>query len=202
MIDWRFVAFGYVYLTVQNILSTLIGVLGYSFLTRSISQVDVGAIAGLTLLAILFQLLSDFGLSSSLAKFVSELRGREEGSLSYLLSALIFRFTIASSSSLLLLFFPTGSLQLIFKTTIYSQAIRFLSIDLLLLSVIPLLSSFLLGAGRLKMVAYCGVASASFRWVAILLLLLQGFGLLGGRLRMGYRRSACHYPILYQRGKI
>jgi len=41
-IDWRFVTFGYVYLTVQNILSTLIGVLGYSFLTRSISQVDVG----------------------------------------------------------------------------------------------------------------------------------------------------------------
>ena len=109
--DWRFVAFGYVYLTVQNILSTLIGVLGYSFLTRSVSQVDIGVIAGLTLLATLFQLLSDFGLSSSLAKFVSELRGREEGSLSYLLSALIFRFTIASSSSLPLILFPTGSLH-------------------------------------------------------------------------------------------
>ena len=51
IVDWRIVAFGYVYLTVQNILSTLIGVLGYSFLTRSISQVDVGVVAGLTLLA-------------------------------------------------------------------------------------------------------------------------------------------------------
>jgi len=69
-IDWRFVAFGYVYLTIQNVLSTLIGVLGYSFLTRSISQVDVGVVAGLTLLASFFQLLSDYSLNSSLAKFV------------------------------------------------------------------------------------------------------------------------------------
>jgi hypothetical protein len=53
--DWRFVAFGYVYLTVQNILSTLIGVLGYSFLARSVSQVDVGVVAGLTLLVSFFQ---------------------------------------------------------------------------------------------------------------------------------------------------
>jgi len=134
-LDGRLVAFGYLYLTIQNILSTLIGVLGYAILTRSISQVDVGAIAGLTLLATLFQLLSDFGLSSSLAKFVSELKGRGEGSLSYLLSTLIFRFTIASSSSLFLPLFPDWFSTLLFKTTIYSQVIRFLSIDLLLLSV-------------------------------------------------------------------
>ena len=177
--DGRLVAFGYLYLTTQNILSTLIGVLGYAFLTRSLTQVDVGVIAGLTLLATLFQLLSDFGLSSSLAKFVSELRGRGEGTSSHLLSALIFRFTIASSLSLLLLLFPDRFSTLLFKTAIYSQAIRLLSLDVLLLSIIPLLNSFLLGAGRLKMVAYCGVASTSFRWVAILLLLLQGFGLLG-----------------------
>jgi O-antigen/teichoic acid export membrane protein len=52
-INGRVVAFGYFYLTAQNILSTIIGVLGYSYLTRSVSQVDVGALAGLTLLATL-----------------------------------------------------------------------------------------------------------------------------------------------------
>ena len=31
----------------------------------------------------------------------------------------------------------------------------------------------------MKMVAYCGVASTSFRWAAILLLLLKGYGVLG-----------------------
>jgi hypothetical protein len=45
-LDGRAVAFGYVYLTVQNILSTFIGVLGYSLFARSVSQVDVGATDG------------------------------------------------------------------------------------------------------------------------------------------------------------
>ena len=75
--DGRLVALGYLYLTAQNILSTLIGVLGYAFLTRSLSQVDVGAIAGLTLLTTLFS--SSQTLSSSIAKFVSELRDRGDG---------------------------------------------------------------------------------------------------------------------------
>ena len=90
--DGRLVALGYLYLTAQNILSTLIGVLGYAFLTRSLSQVDVGAIAGLTLLTTLFS----SSLSSSLAKFVSELRDRGRWISSYPLS-LIFRLLIASS---------------------------------------------------------------------------------------------------------
>jgi len=92
--DGRLVALGYLYLTAQNILSTLIGVLGYAFLTRSLSQVDVGAISGLTLLTTLFS--SSQTLSSSIAKFVSELRDRGRWISSYPLS-LIFRLLIASS---------------------------------------------------------------------------------------------------------
>jgi O-antigen/teichoic acid export membrane protein len=69
-LDGRVVAFGYFYLTAQNILSTVIGVLGYSFLTRSVSQVDVGALAVLTLLVTFLQIFSNLGFSSSLAKFV------------------------------------------------------------------------------------------------------------------------------------
>ena len=177
--DWRFVAFGYFYLTVQNVLSTLIGVLGYSFLTRSVTQVDVGVVAGLTLLASFFQLLSDFGLNQSLAKFVSELKGRGEGSSSHLLSAMVFRIALASFSSLLLFLFPEWFSSLLFKTSSYSHVVRVLSLDVLLLSVLPLLSSFLLGAGRLKEIACYGVASTLVRWVAIVVFLLQGFGVLG-----------------------
>ena len=54
-----------------------------------------------------------------------------------------------------------------------------LSLDVLLLSVLPLLSSFLLGAGRLKEIACYGLASTLVRWVAIVVFLLQGFGVLG-----------------------
>jgi O-antigen/teichoic acid export membrane protein len=177
--DWRFVAFGYVYLTAQNILSTLIGVLGYSFLTRSISQVDVGVVAGLTLLSSFFQLLSDFGLNQSLAKFVSELKGRGEGSSSHLFSAMVFRVALASFLSLLLFLFPEGFSLLLFKTSSYSPLVRILSLDVLLLSVLPLLSSFLLGAGRLREIVCYGLASTLVRWVSIIVFLLQGFGVPG-----------------------
>jgi O-antigen/teichoic acid export membrane protein len=178
-LEGRVVAFGYFYLTAQNILSTIIGVLGYSFLTRSVSQVDVSALAGLTLLATFLQILSDPGLSSSLAKFVSELRDRDEGTASYLISAITFRGVIASTLSLLLLLIPEWFSTTLFKTTTYSPAIRLLSLDLLLISLTPLLSSFFLGAGRLKAIAFCGVASTSARWAAIVLLLLKGFGIQG-----------------------
>jgi O-antigen/teichoic acid export membrane protein len=58
------VALGSIYLAVQNILSMLIGVLGYAFLARIITQEEMGMVAGLTLLTTLVQLLSDFGLNS------------------------------------------------------------------------------------------------------------------------------------------
>jgi O-antigen/teichoic acid export membrane protein len=175
----RTVVFGYVYLTVQNVLSMFIGVLGYSFLTRCVSQVDVGVLAGLTLLASFFQLVSDFGLGSSLAKFVSEFRGRGEDPSSYFLSTVVFRFTFAFLLSLLLFLFPDWFSAFLFKTSSYSHLVKLLSLDVLLLSIIPILSSFLLGVGELKMMACCGMASTFVRWVAIVLFLLGGFGVFG-----------------------
>jgi O-antigen/teichoic acid export membrane protein len=44
------VALGSIYLTLQNILSTLIGVLGYAYLSRAVTQEEMGVIAGVTLL--------------------------------------------------------------------------------------------------------------------------------------------------------
>ena len=175
----RDVAFGYFYLTVQNVLCTVIGVLGYSFLARSVSQVDVGAVAGLALLASLFQLLSDFGLSSSLAKFVSELMGRGKNPSGYFLSAFVFRASLALVLSLLLFSFPDRFSVLLFKSASYSSSVRLLSFDVVLVSLASLLSGFLLGAGRLRVLACCGIASVSARWVAIVLFLLEGFGVWG-----------------------
>jgi O-antigen/teichoic acid export membrane protein len=49
-----------------------------------ITQEQMGVIAGLTLITSLVQLLSDFGLNASIAKFVSELKGRREDSSKYI----------------------------------------------------------------------------------------------------------------------
>jgi len=41
VVDGRAAAFGYFYLTTQNILSMLIGVLKHSFLSKSVSQINL-----------------------------------------------------------------------------------------------------------------------------------------------------------------
>ena len=66
------VAKGSIYLTLQNILSTLIAVFGFAFMARMITQEEMGVIAGLTLLTSLAALISDFSLNSSMLKHVSE----------------------------------------------------------------------------------------------------------------------------------
>lgn len=178
-IDARSIAYGSIYLATQSLLSTFIGVIGYTFLTRRISQAEIGAIAGLTLIASLFQLLSDFGFASSLAKFVSELRGRNEDVTGYLVSALFFRILPASLFSFILLFFSQDISSILFKTSLYSSPVRILSLDILLISFVPLLSNFLLGIGKLKQIAYYGLISASIRWSAIIIFLLYGLGVTG-----------------------
>ena len=65
------VALGSIYLTLQNILSTLIGVLGYAYLSRAVTQEEMGVIAGVTLLYSLVQTVVDLGINSSIAKLVS-----------------------------------------------------------------------------------------------------------------------------------
>ena len=57
------VATGSIYLTVQNILSTAIGVVGYAFMARMITREEMGVVAALSLLATLIGLLSSFGLN-------------------------------------------------------------------------------------------------------------------------------------------
>lgn len=60
------IAKGSIYLTLQNSFSTIIAVLGFAFMARVISQDELGVIAGATLLAGLVQLVSDFGLNTSI----------------------------------------------------------------------------------------------------------------------------------------
>lgn len=60
------IAKGSIYLTLRNTFSTIIAVLGFAFMARAISQEKMGVIAGATLLAGLVQLVSDFGLNTSI----------------------------------------------------------------------------------------------------------------------------------------
>lgn len=173
------VVLGSIYLTLQNIISTLIGVLGYTFMARMITQEQMGVIAGLTLITSLVQLLSDFGLNASIAKFVSELKGRREDSSKYIFSALSFRIILSLPLALMLFLFSNDVSIFLFKSSIFSSTIKLIAIDSIFISFSPLLNSILWGSGLLKNMAIYGITSTSIRWLTIVLSLMNGYGLNG-----------------------
>lgn len=173
------VAVGSIYLTLQSILSTLIGVLGYAYMSRAITREGMGVIAGVTLLCSLIQTVVDLGINSSIAKYVSEDIGKGVNYSSHVAAALTLRLplTIAASSSIII--FSENLSQILFKTLDYSNILILIAIDAFLLSVSPLLKGILLGRGKLKSMAIISVSSVAARWLFIVLFLLSGHGLTG-----------------------
>jgi len=170
---------GSVYLILQNIVSTVVGVLGYSFMARMISQEEMGVVAGITLLHSLVQVLVDFGLNTSIIKFVSESIGRKTSYAKHVFSTIFFRlltalvtFTIVFSSS-------TEISRVLFGSSDYSGLLSIVAIDMVFASINALLNGVLLGAGFLKSMAFFNASSIIVRWVSIVLLLGRGYGLTG-----------------------
>ena len=173
------VAVGSIYLVVQNVVSTVIGVLGYAFMARLVTQEEMGVVAGVTLLHSLVQVLVDFGLNTSIARFVSESIGRKTGYAKHVFSALIFRLLVSIAVFILILSSSTIVSQVFFGSPGYSSLLAIVAVDMTLVSIASLLNGILLGTGRLKTMAFFNTASVAARWASIVALLLQGYGLTG-----------------------
>lgn len=173
------VALGSVYLAIQNVLSMLIGVLGYAFLARVITQEEMGMVAGLTLLTALVQLISDFGLNSTIAKFVSELKGRKTDVSVHVFSALFFKILLGLLLTLILIALSPNLSSILLGNPSHQPVIVLIILDSLLLSVSSFLNNILLGLGKIKNIAVYGVSSTMVRWLFIIVLLLNGNGLIG-----------------------
>ena len=173
------VAKGSIYLTFQNVFSTLIGVSGFALMARMVTTDEMGVIAGLTLLSSLAPLISDFGLNSSILKHVSELKGRSESISDVISSAAIFRTALSVLIASVVFVMSSSISEILFKTTGYSYTIKLLSIDAVLLSISPLLNNTLLGIGRLKERALYGLVSVVTRWAFIVAFLMTKNGLDG-----------------------
>jgi len=173
------IALGSVYLILQNIASTVIGVLGYAFMARVITQEEMGIVAGVTLLHSLIQVLVDFGLNTSIAKFVSENIGRKIDYAKHVFSAIVFKLLVVLSASLLTIFFSTAVSQAFFGTVYYAGLLNVVAVDIVLASINSLLNGVLLGSGHLKSIAVFNTASVAARWASIAMFLLKGYGLTG-----------------------
>jgi O-antigen/teichoic acid export membrane protein len=179
MLEASKVAAGSIYLTLQNLLSTLIGTFGVAFLARAITQEEMGILAALTLIGLTLQLASDLGISQALAKYVSELMGRGEAVSAHIIASLIIRTPLALILCLILFLLSGNISAVLFQGTISQELIGITAIDAFLLSLSPLFINLLLGAGGLKKLAMCGISSVATRWVSIALLIVKGYGTYG-----------------------
>jgi len=139
----------------------------------------MGTLTVLTLIVSFIQLISDFGLSQALAKYVAELKGREEDFSAYFLSSLTFKIFAALIICLILSLFSEDISSLLLRSSSLHGLVRLIAIDAFISAFIPAFNSLLLGAGLLKRMAACNVAYTAARWTAIAILVYQGYGIYG-----------------------
>lgn len=144
-----------------------------------ISQEEMGIVAALTLLTSLIQILSDFGLNASLAKFVSESIGKRDDISIHAISSLCFRVLSSLVATSIVLIFTKNISLLLFDTEIYSDLITLTAVNSLFLSLTSLLVSVLWGSGELGKIALYGVSGIAVRWLFAMVLLYSGYGVAG-----------------------
>lgn len=72
------VARGSAYISLQRLVTTLMGAVAFAFVARILTPTEMGVVVGLMLIMGVFQILSDLGFGSGLAKYVAEYRGKNE----------------------------------------------------------------------------------------------------------------------------
>ena len=173
------VAVGSIYLTMRNLLTTLIGAVGLALLARAITQEDMGILAVLTLITGLAQLISDFSLSPALSKYVAEQRGRGEDYSAYFMAALTFKTMLTAIVSVTLATFSSNLASAALKSPGLHGLIILAAVDVFFTSFTLTFNSLLLGAGLLERMAICQVLSSLSRWIAVLILVYNGYGIYG-----------------------
>jgi O-antigen/teichoic acid export membrane protein len=156
-----------------------VGLIGLAFIVRFISPTGVGIIVSILLVASILQLSSDFGLTISIVKLVSELQGKNSDIALQVMASIIFKFiAIILFSCLLFVFSDTVSIFL-FGTSSYSFLFKLLSIDLIPFTIVPLLKNVLWGLGEMKKMSTIGITYVIIRWFAVILFVLIGWDLAG-----------------------
>jgi O-antigen/teichoic acid export membrane protein len=171
------VARGASYLSMQTLITTLIGVVGFAFLARLISTSQMGLLAILSLLLSLAQLVSPLALPSAIARFVAEelAQGRRQNGAAVLYQST--KISIMLSAILAGAFFLFAS-HLSASFSAEPIVFQLLAIDIFLTAgLIQTLASGLVGAQRFRDYSFATIAYTAVRQVLIvgLLLLLHDF---------------------------
>ena len=139
----------------------------------------MGVLTALTLISSFIQLASNIGLPQALAKYVAELKGRGEDFSAYFISSIIIKTSAALLMCLILYLFSGEISSTLLKSPSMHSLVELTAIYSFIFALMPIFGNLLLGAGLLKWIAICDVASAATNWTAMILLLFLGYGVDG-----------------------
>jgi O-antigen/teichoic acid export membrane protein len=175
------VARGASYLAVQSILTAGVSVVAFAYTTRMLSQAEIGVMAAFLVVVQVCQLIATLGLPSASTKFLAELLGRGELGDARGVAYTIFLVNAILSAGVAfsLLVASTDISKLLLKTSDYSALFRALAFNVGLASMLPTLSSAIIGLQRIKESALINMACSALSSSLMVVLLAVGQGLLG-----------------------
>jgi len=170
---------GAAYITVQQIVTTLVGAVAFAFVARLLTQTEMGVVVGLLLVLGVFQILSDFGFGSGLTKYVAEYRGKNMDYTLITFTGIWTKVFLAGFFALACASFAPQLSLLLLRDTSYSSLFQLVAVDVFLVCVFTTVNKLLLGLNRFLEMAILSVIAVIVRQLFVVGLLILGYGLNG-----------------------
>ena len=175
------VARGASFLFIQNVVTSIVGAVGFGIIARLMTKTEMGVYVTLSLVFALVQIGASFALPSAAVKFIAELRGQNDQKGAAGVAFQIFRFTFIASilfGSLVFLF-STQICYLLTRTAGYVEVFNILALDLVFAGVLPSLNYIMIGLQKMKELAELNIVAYVISKVLSVAFLLVNLGLWG-----------------------
>jgi len=175
------VARGASFLFIQNLVTSIVGAIGFGIIARLITKTEMGVYVTLSLVFALAQIGASFAFPNAAVKFIAELRGQNDEKGAAGVAFQIFRF--AGVASILfgsfVFLFSTQICYLLTRTTGYVEVFKILALDLIFAGVLPSLNGIMIGLQKLKQLAGLNIVVYIISKVLSIAFLLVNLGLWG-----------------------
>ena len=173
------VAKGSAYLVASAIITNIISVAAFIVIAHALVP-ETMALATITLFFIAFgQLLTNVGVSTSVVKFISEARAREEDTASFALGAILGQLSLALCYSAFLAFFADELSTWLLGGEAHKHLFYMASLDVVVVGIFITATSVLVGLDKMREVFAARISSCVVRQGSAVGLILYGLGVVG-----------------------
>lgn len=173
------IARGSAYLLVQEVVVIATDIVGFAFVTRMLTQTEMGVTVALALIVSLAWVFSDVGFSRALIKHIAEYRGRNLDYTAFSLTGVLAEASVAGVLGVVCALGAPQLSELLLKSPEYTPLFQLLGIDLLFSCVKTTLYDIFIGLEKIRQVAILYMLSNFARQISVVALLFGGYGLTG-----------------------